>query len=100
MESPAEVLAALEPVARELADALRGRLRAAAENPATQSAERQPAEHEDHNRLWSALGHDPTGMESRAERTGLTVAALSSMLLIMELEGHVAADNGRYSRRS
>jgi DNA processing protein len=39
-------------------------------------------------------------MESLAERTGLTVAELSSMLVLMELEGRVVADNGRYARRS
>lgn len=100
VESPAEVLAALGPVASELADALRGRLRAAQEEAAGQSAPGQPPASEDHNRLWCALGHDPTGMDSLAERTGLTVAALSSMLLIMELEGRVVADNGRYCRRS
>jgi DNA processing protein len=33
-----------------------------------------------------------------AERTGLTVESLSSMLLLMELEGTVAAQHGRYAR--
>jgi DNA processing protein len=100
VESPGEVMAALGPVARELAEALRGRLHSPQDEAAGQSAGGQPGASDDHNRLWSALGHDPTGMDTLAERTGLTVAALSSMLLIMELEGRVAADNGRYSRRS
>ncbi len=100
VESPAEVLAALGPVASELADALRGRLGTTPTQAPGRSANGQPEGPDDHNRLWSALGHDPTGMDCLAERTGLTVAALSSMLLIMELEGRVAADNGRYSRRS
>jgi len=39
-------------------------------------------------------------MDRLAERTGLTPATLSSMLLVMELQGRVAADHGRYSRRS
>ena len=99
VEAPGEVVEALEPLARTLAEALRGRL----EPPATPSSDRsaggQPPTDADHNRLWSALGHDPTGMDSLAERTGLTVAALSSMLLLMELEGRVVADNGRYARR-
>ena len=54
----------------------------------------------DYNRLWDALGHDPTGMDRLVERTGLTAAELSSMLLVMELEGRVAAEHGRYSRKS
>ena len=100
VESPAEVLAALGPVAADLAQALRGRLGDAPPDPAPRSADGQPSPDDDHKRLWLALGHDPTGMDHLAERTGLTVAALSSMLLIMELEGRVVADNGRYSRRS
>ncbi|MBW8368770.1 MAG: DNA-processing protein DprA [Arenimonas sp.] len=100
VETPAEVLAALGPVAADLAQALRGRLGEPPEAGSGQSAPGQPPGDDDHNRLWSALGHDPTGMDHLAERTGLTVAALSSMLLIMELEGRVTADNGRYSRRS
>ncbi len=99
VEAPGEVVEALEPVARALADLLRGRLETTSPGPSRRSANGQAPTDEDHNRLWSALGHDPTGMDSLAERTGLTVAALSSMLLLMELEGRVVADNGRYARR-
>ena len=53
-----------------------------------------------HHRLWQALGHDPTDMDRLVERTGLTAAALSSMLLVMELQGRVAVEHGRYSRRT
>ncbi len=59
-------------------------------------APRDPA----HDRLWSALGHDPSTMDQLSERTGLTAAALSSMLLAMELQGRVAVEHGRYSRRT
>ena len=54
----------------------------------------------DYQPLWLALGHDPTGMDSLVERTGLTAAELSSMLLVMELDGRVAVEHGRYSRKS
>ncbi|HEU0154110.1 MAG TPA: DNA-processing protein DprA [Arenimonas sp.] len=99
VESPREVIEALAPLAASLADSLRGRLQAAPSEPVRRSAQRQETGDDDHNRLWSALGHDPTGMDSLVERTGLTVAALSSMLLVMELEGRVVVDNGRYARR-
>ena len=52
----------------------------------------------DYNRLWQALGHDPTGMDEVVVRSGLTTAELSSMLLALELEGRVAAEHGRYCR--
>jgi len=100
VESPQEVVAALGPVAANLAEALRGRLSDLPGEAAARSSAGQPGRGEDHNRLWSALGHDPTGMDTLAERTGLTVADLSSMLLLMELDGRVVADNGRYARRS
>jgi len=54
----------------------------------------------DYHHLWEALGHDPTGMDRLVERTGLTTAEVSSMLLVMELEGRVSVAHGRYSRKS
>ena len=59
-----------------------------------------PADDPDYQRLWQALGHDPTGMDALVSRTGLTTARLSSMLLLMELQGRVASAHGRYIRRA
>ncbi|HHW4674997.1 MAG TPA: DNA-processing protein DprA, partial [Xylella fastidiosa subsp. pauca] len=44
------------------------------------------------------LAHDPMSMDSLIERTGLTAATLSSMLLTLELEGKVVVEHGRYTR--
>jgi DNA processing protein len=53
----------------------------------------------EYQRLLDALGFDPENMDTLAERTGLTAEALSSMLLILELQGHVSTfPGGRYSR--
>ncbi|MEX0732498.1 MAG: DNA-processing protein DprA [Aquisalimonadaceae bacterium] len=53
---------------------------------------------EDHQRVMEALGHDPTTLESVLQRTGLTPEAVSSILLILELQGHVTAmPGGRYA---
>ncbi|MDI9238364.1 DNA-processing protein DprA [Lysobacter sp. LF1] len=52
----------------------------------------------DYQTLWHALGHDPTAMDQLVERTGLTTAAVSSMLLLMELDGRVFSQHGRYFR--
>jgi DNA processing protein len=38
-------------------------------------------------------------MDHLVSRTGLTAAELSSMLLVMELEGRVVVEHGRYSRK-
>ena len=56
------------------------------------------ADNPDYNRLWQALGHDPTGMDELGQRSGLTIAELSAMLLSLELDGRIAAEHGRYSR--
>lgn len=113
IESADEAIAALGPWAATLGEHLRrhpaGPISAASHAAGPHDSHRDvgaasftvpfpddPAYH----RLWQALGHDPTDMDRLAERTGLTPATLSSMLLVMELQGRVAADHGRYSRRS
>ena len=105
VESPDQVIEALEPLAARLAADLRSRLEPSRipgdDTPAAaagHSAAGQPGPTADHKRLWSALGHDPTPLDELVRRTGLTVAELSSMLLVMELEGRVVADNGRFAR--
>ena len=51
--------------------------------------------------LLDALGFDPTDLDALVARTGFNAQAVSSMMLILELEGHVqAAPGGRYSRVS
>lgn len=53
----------------------------------------------DHARLLEAMGHDPVSVDQLVGRTGLTVAMVSSMLLLMELRGQVASlSGGRYVR--
>lgn len=49
--------------------------------------------------LLDCLGFDPTPVDSLIERSGLTPEAVSSMLLVLELQGHVvAAPGGHYNR--
>ncbi|KFN49889.1 DNA-processing protein DprA [Arenimonas composti] len=100
VEEPADVVSELAPVAASLADQLRGRLGTAPPRVAAGAAAVQPGPTADHSRLWSALGHDPIPLDVLVQRTGLTVATLSSILLTMELDGQVVVDNGRYARRS
>ncbi|PPT95424.1 DNA-processing protein DprA [Xanthomonas arboricola] len=100
-QEPAQIIEGLGLLSGELASALRERLAAPTELPrkTTSGAGAGPARSDpDYQRLWQALGHDPTPMDSLVQRTGLTAAALSSMLLIMELEGDVVAEHGRYTR--
>jgi DNA processing protein len=60
---------------------------------------RDTAMDNDHKILLDALGFDPTDLDVLVVRTGSKPEAVSSMMLILELEGHVqAAPGGRYSR--
>lgn len=102
VEDPAEVLAGIAPLAGRLALSY-GAVDdpGAVVDPTPPGAARSlPASPTDHDRLWDALGADPTPMDILAVRTGLTPAALSAMLLAMELDGRVAVEHGRYARRS
>ncbi len=71
--------------------------------PAPPAAAPQPAQRsvmdKDHKILLDALGFDPGDLDTLVVRTGFKPEAVSSMMLILELEGHVqAAPGGRYSR--
>jgi len=58
-----------------------------------------PGMDKDHKILLDALGFDPADIDTLVVRTGFKADAVSSMMLILELEGHVqAAPGGRYSR--
>lgn len=60
-----------------------------------------PALDADHKRVLECLGFDPIPIDTLIERSGLTAEAVSSMLLILELQGHVAGGpGGLYSRLS
>jgi DNA processing protein len=59
----------------------------------------EPGMDKEHKILLDALGFDPADLDVLVVRTGFKPEAVSSMMLILELEGHVqAAPGGRYSR--
>ncbi|HLI17132.1 MAG TPA: DNA-processing protein DprA [Rhodanobacteraceae bacterium] len=99
VETAAEVIEALVPAAQAQGADLRARLEAA--DPSNGAAPRAPARMQDpdYASLLAALGDSPASLDELAERTDLAPAALSSMLLLLELEGTVApAVNGRWQR--
>ena len=56
---------------------------------------------DDNSRLLDAMGYDPVSIDDLVLQTGLTPAALSSMLLVMELQGLIASNGrGSYTRIS
>ncbi len=58
-----------------------------------------PQRDADYEVLLAALGHDPVTADQLASQSGLTIEQVSSMLLILELEGDIEALNGgQYSK--
>jgi DNA processing protein len=100
VETAQEIIEALGATAAQLARDLRGRLDADATAAPTPPQPVEVGTDPDYQRLWRALDHDPTGIDVLAARSGLTVEVLSSMLLLMELDGRVSAAHGRYAKRS
>jgi DNA processing protein len=100
VETADEVLEELRPLASQLGLALAARLEAN-RSPDLDSSSRTPHVTLDgeHRQLLEAIGYDPTPVDEIIRRTQLTTAAVSSMLLLLELDGHVTAHaGGRYSR--
>lgn len=96
VETANDILEELAPMARELGAEIEGHLSestGANGDPAVgQSSGERKA-------VLEAVGWDPTSVDEVVERTGLTAEAVSSMLLMLELDGAVASvGGGRYSR--
>lgn len=97
VETAAEVVEALAPAARALGAELKARLDAA-DVPAPPGAT-EKSQDPDYVALLAALGDSPATLDELVKRTGLGAAAVSSMLLLLELEGTVTpAGNGRWER--
>ena len=49
-------------------------------------------------KLRKSLGHDPVGIDELVQHSGLTIDQVSSMLLILELDGKIEKlSGGRYA---
>jgi len=97
VETAEDVIEELAPMAAELGADIRNALADPDGAPVPESGEADLDP--DYQAVLEAVGWDPTPVDSVVERTGLTVGAVSSMLLILELKGLVAASSGgKYSR--
>ena len=100
VETPEEVLATLAHAAENAAALLRGEVqRPAALVAAASAREARPDGDDAAGRILRAMSHDPVNLDQLCQRTGLTVAPLSAMLLALELEGKITAEHGRFTRR-
>jgi DNA processing protein len=95
VENTGDILESLAPLAGELAEELRAAL-AAEETmgPVTAAPADDLLEDPDYASLWQVLGYDPKPVDVLAEQSGLSVQAVSSMLLMLELRGVIRAEAG------
>jgi len=100
VETAAEVIQELGPVAAELQMEIRQRL----EQPDTGEEKSPVHKHKllddsDYSAVWKVLGYDPKPVDLIIEQSGLSAREVSSMLLMMELKGMVKKHGtGRYLR--
>lgn len=87
VESAADIVDELGPIAGHLM-----------QNAAEESGQAPAIEDPDYRKLLDVVGFDPVTADIIAERSGLTIGQVSSILLILELEGIIEAHSGgRYS---
>lgn len=100
VETAEEVVEELAPMAEELANSIRALLEQSAAR-GLDKPEQSPHMDTDpeYGKLLEAIGFEPAPVDEIIRRSELTTAAVSSMLLTMELDGRVVAHpGGRYSR--
>ena len=95
VESGADVLSELGAIAAASVDAARTPPRASDDDTSTTTDALDPS----YQNLLDACGYEPVTVAILVERTGLTAAEVSSMLLILELQGQLeSGPGGRYTR--
>jgi DNA processing protein len=88
-----------EDVLSELKISLVAQLVASTPGGPSQSQQGSPLLDKEYKILLDALAFEPASVDSLIERTGMNSESIASMLLILELDGHVAPHpGGRYSR--
>jgi len=98
VESADDIVSELGPLVAHLMQ--NGQKPSTLPEPRETAAPQRDFDHDaDYTKLLSALGHDPATADELARQSGLTIAQVSSMLLILELEGEIEALNsGQYAR--
>jgi len=93
VESADDIVSELGPIVEHLSGQLMQN-----ENTADATPDLSDDRDDEYKLLIEALGHDPVTANEIAGKCGLTIEQVSSMLLILELEGQIETlDGGQYS---
>jgi len=99
VETTADIMQELGPVAAELQMEIRQRLEQDDEKDAPVVKRQNLLDDSDYASVWELLGFDPKPLDMIIEQTGLSAREISSMLLMMELKGMVKKQgDGHYVR--
>jgi len=92
-----------EHILEELAPHLRTAMKPAEEQPSVGNEKKNADDFGldgDQKRLLDVMGYEPIPVDQMVVQTGLTTEAVSSMLLVLELQGHITAYGGGLYIRS
>ncbi len=96
----AKLVETADDIVEELGGMIAGLAETIEQNPEPADKSTAPTLDSDYLRLLEMMGWDPVDIDTLKKRTGLTTDELSSMLLILELEGRVEPlTGGRYVQR-
>lgn len=102
VETDAEILQELVPLAGQLARSLEQQLQSeSTESLVKPDLQPNLGDDPEYARLWDSLGYDPLPVDTLIASSGLTAKAVSAMLLMLELRGRVEAHpGGAFSRKT
>lgn len=95
----AKLVESAEDIFEELG-ALLGRFTLKTESQASESGKLPSQPDPEYEKLLDAMGFDPVSIDELINRTGLNAESVSSMLLLLELNGHVSSALGGYYCRT
>lgn len=87
-------------VLEELAPALSAMLEADDDNTTTSTDKSVDKLDNEYLQLLDSMGFDPVSINSMVELTGFAPEIVSSMLLLLEMDGHVASESGGFFTRN
>lgn len=100
VETTADIMQELGPIAAELQMEIRQRLEQDDEKDAPVGNRQNLLDDSDYASVWEVLGFDPKPLDMIIEQTGFSAREISSMLLMMELKGMIKKQGGGHYVRA